>query len=215
MTIRNNLLRFGVSWRGVEYKIFSIFKSTDESVYLHTYSKTSKTATMSVPTSIKNGQVGAPVDFKALKSKLTPFTKQKISFHQSGIIHSTDNEGERAQNDKEIRGTLFDQIETFAILYYLIPMSPDKYKKRTDKTKPCFIIDIEKEKLVPYAIICFLVKHDFDFQKYAEEHTTLPGIFYQKNNYLQRHQLDLVVSCHISPFKDFLPDGELTGYLGD
>ena len=118
---------------GKFYKFMNYFPDKkDNSFYFHIYQGVSQNIKIpNIPLEKRENNI---IDFNDFVE--TNFKRNKLSFHESGYIHSTDNKGNRFQNG--IIGIPFDKIDNSLLILVLGPKRIDtlietkKVNKKTD-----------------------------------------------------------------------------------
>lgn len=104
----------------------------DNSFYFHIYSD--KKENLKIPGTPLEKRDDNRIDFNDFIE--TDFKRNKLSFHQSGFIHSTDNSGKRLQNG--VIGIPFERIDKSLLVLILGPKKIDylaeiqKIRENTD-----------------------------------------------------------------------------------
>ena len=88
----------------------------------------------------------------------TDFSVNKHTFHPSGILHTTNLEGEK--NELGIKSIPFDKIETFHCLTIILPKNPSTYPEILEKElgKNDVVFDTEIFKNSPFQINVYIVR---------------------------------------------------------
>jgi hypothetical protein len=105
-------------YRGKYHPFLSFWvDKNDNSFYFHIYRRPGETPMSSNDGPIQNG---SRIDFQLFKP--TGFNENKMSFHGSGYIHSTDKYGRRYRDG--VRGIAFQKIETYLCFLLVAPPNP-------------------------------------------------------------------------------------------
>ena len=134
-------------YNGKYYKFMSYFvDKTDNSFYFHIYNENIdgvKQFNIS-----KQGTTGMKIDFENVKG--TDFKRNKLSFHQSGYIHSTDNNSKRLEDG--IIGTKFKNIETSLSILVLGPQRIDTLTEIKATSHKTDIVFDFKSNIQPFTV---------------------------------------------------------------
>lgn len=76
----------------------------------------------------ENGKIIVTETFNHIDFENTSFVPNKKTFHPSGVVHSTDNDGNKDQVGR-IKNEPFDAIENYRLLAIIIPKEPISYPK--------------------------------------------------------------------------------------
>lgn len=140
----------------------------DNSFYFHIYEEASQN--IKIPNIPLEKREDNKIDFKDFVE--TNFKRNKLSFHKSGYIHSTDNEGNRFQDG--VVGIPFEKIDKSLLILVLGPKRIDtlieieKINKKTD-----LLIDL------PSDINPFTLHFDvFRKSKIPELDISIPNLIY-------------------------------------
>ena len=111
--------RLILGYRGNSYKFMNFFVDKhDNSFYFHIYRESGET-----PMQSRGGaQKGKELKFNFPSSVPTGFPENKISFHKSGYIHSTDGMGQRYRDG--VVGIPFAEIEAYMFILVVAPRHP-------------------------------------------------------------------------------------------
>jgi hypothetical protein len=115
------------------YKFMNYFPDKkDNSFYFHIYQEVSQN--IKIPNIPLENRENFIINFKDFVE--TNFKRNKLSFHESGYIHSTDNKGNRFQD--AVIGVPFDKIENSLLILVLGPkridtlIETEKINEKTD-----------------------------------------------------------------------------------
>lgn len=101
------------------YKFVSFFvDKKDNSFYFHLYRKLGET----LMSSGKSNNDESVKHIRFSEFKPTNFEENKISFHESGYIHSTDKYGHRYKD--KVVGIPFREVDSFMFILVLAPRNP-------------------------------------------------------------------------------------------
>ena len=108
-------------YKGKHYKFLNFFvDKNDNSFYFHLYRKKGETL-------ISSDESDSDESVKHIKFssfKQTDFVENKISFHESGYIHSTDKHGYRYKDN--VVGIPFRDIISYMFILVLAPKNPEE-----------------------------------------------------------------------------------------
>lgn len=134
MQSKSQRIIFG--YKNRNYKFVSFFTDKkDNSFYFHLYRRPGETPME--PKIPLHERGDSKIDFTSYHQ--TNFKENKISFHKSGYIHSTDNQGNRFK-DGTI-GIPFETIDSFLFILVLAPHNPTEMIKldKIDSTRDVHI----------------------------------------------------------------------------
>ena len=145
-------LRVILNYKGQLYKLLNFFvDKKDHSFYFHIYRKLGETP---MAPEGKSYQEIKKIDFK--KWIPTDFPENKISFHESGFIASTDKNGGRDRDG--IKGIKFDQIENFQVILIIAPPDPTQLLKFSKSDTERDIVLNLSDSIEPFSLQFFIYK---------------------------------------------------------
>ncbi len=107
------------TYRGKCYKFMSFFVDEhDNSFYFHIYRKKGETPMFCDD----HPSQAEPLRIHFPSFKPTGFEENKISFHESGYIHSTDKRGKRYRDG--VVGIPFENVQSFLFILAIAPKNP-------------------------------------------------------------------------------------------
>jgi hypothetical protein len=144
-------------YNGVLYKLLNVFADKkDNSIYFHLYERANRKLYSAV---ISNKLIY--ID----KFEIHDFEQNKISFHESGYIHSTNEKGEKL---KSILGIPFKEIQVELSILVIVPKKIESLIVANKEVNGNdLIIDFENKKLIPFILV-------FDVIRISKKNELLP-----------------------------------------
>lgn len=156
-------------YSGELFKFMKIFPSkSDESLYFHIYDDS--TSIVQSPKTHLEDRGDNKIDLKDYIE--TGFQRHKISYHQSGIIHSTNKNRERLRDG--VTGIPFNEIDISKLILVILSKKVDLLPKENGTKKPTDIILKLPESISPFTI-------HFDVYRQSRESeldTSNPNLLY-------------------------------------
>lgn len=123
-------MRIILSYKGKNYKLLNFFvDKKDNSFYFHFYRKQGELPREpDVPLNMKEDKT---IDFT--KYHVSNFFTNKVSFHESGLIHYTDDKGGRL---KKGGGVPFSEIKSTLEFFVVVPRNPVEMVELKGATDP-------------------------------------------------------------------------------